>query len=112
MEEQRGHRCNFIIQGWSRHHHQGENLRVSIQFPYKGNTQILLQTPNFLRTPIFIMGVILLYKGFLITAKFTLKNQNTSGTWLTQLVEHVTLVLRVVSLSPTLGAEITLKQNL
>jgi len=29
------------------------------------------------------------------------------GAWLAQLVEHATLVLRVVSLGPTLGVEMT-----
>ena len=32
------------------------------------------------------------------------------GTWLAQLVEHVTLDLGVLGLSPTLGVEIILKQ--
>jgi len=34
------------------------------------------------------------------------KSQGYHGTWLTQSVEHLTLDLRVVSLRPTLGAEI------
>ena len=33
--------------------------------------------------------------------------QIVRGTWLAQLVEHATLDLRVVGLSPTLGVEIT-----
>ena len=32
-------------------------------------------------------------------------------TWLAQLVEHATLDLRVVSLSPVLGIELTKKEN-
>ena len=33
------------------------------------------------------------------------------GAWLTQSVEHVTLDLRVMSLSPSLGEEITLRKK-
>ena len=35
-----------------------------------------------------------------------------SGAWLAQLVEHATLDLGVVSMSPTLGVEITKNQKL
>ena len=35
------------------------------------------------------------------------KNRQNRGTWLAQLVEHVTLDLRVVSSSPMVGVEIT-----
>ena len=35
------------------------------------------------------------------------KNYKTKATWLAQSVEHATLDLEVVSLSPTLGIEIT-----
>ena len=39
-----------------------------------------------------------------------IKNAST-GAWLVQLVEHTTRDLRVVSLSPTLGTEITLTKK-
>ena len=42
---------------------------------------------------------------------FLLKIMEYRGTSLAQLVEHVTLDLRVVSSSPTLGIELTLKKN-
>ena len=35
------------------------------------------------------------------------KKHSNMGAWLAQLVEHVTLDLRVVSSSPTLGLELT-----
>ena len=40
------------------------------------------------------------------------KKKKPKGLWLAQSVEHVTFDLKVVSLSPTLGVEITLKKNL
>ena len=36
-----------------------------------------------------------------------IKKEDFKGTWLAQLIERVTLDLRVVGLSPTLGVEIT-----
>lgn len=56
MREQRGHNSNLIIQGWSRYHYQGEILGTLAS---RGNTQVLLQTPNFLSAQIFIMDGIL-----------------------------------------------------
>ena len=38
--------------------------------------------------------------------------EGKNGAWLAQWVEHAILDLRVVSLSPTLGVEITLKKTL
>ena len=40
-----------------------------------------------------------------------LSSNNQRGTWVTQLVEHATLDLGVVSLSPMLGIEIPLKEK-
>ena len=39
--------------------------------------------------------------------KLFIKDVDNQGTWLTQLVEHATLDLGVVSLNPMLGIEIT-----
>jgi len=39
------------------------------------------------------------------------KDAPPTGTWLAQSVKHVTLDLGVVSLSPTLGVEFTLKKK-
>jgi len=63
----------------------------------------MLVSPNY-------QAVVLVYGDIKVKKRWKNKNALNGSTWLAQSVEHVMLDLRVVSLNPTLGVELTYKK--